>query len=77
MSKVAIVILNFNGREMLRQFLPSVLQNSASFEVIVADNGSTDDSLLFLASHFPTIKVLASPLNEGFSKGYNTALAQI
>lgn len=77
MSKVAIVILNFNGREMLRQFLPSVSQNSASFEVIVADNGSTDDSLLFLASHFPTIKVLASPLNEGFSKGYNTALAQI
>jgi GT2 family glycosyltransferase len=77
MTKIAVVILNFNGREMLKQFLPSVLQYSTPHEVIVADNGSTDDSVLFLSNNFPTVKVLASPLNEGFSKGYNTALAQI
>jgi GT2 family glycosyltransferase len=78
MLKAAVVILNYNGREMLRQFLPSVLQNTAlPYEVIVADNGSTDDSLAFLASNFPEVKVLASKENGGFSKGYNTALNQI
>lgn len=78
MLKVAVVILNYNGREMLRQFLPSVLHNTAlPYEVIVADNGSTDDSLTFLATNFPEVKVVASKENGGFSKGYNTALNQI
>lgn len=75
--KIAVVILNWNGRKMLERFLPSVVALSAPAEVVVADNGSTDDSLAFLATHYPTLRVIPFDRNYGFAEGYNRALAQI
>jgi GT2 family glycosyltransferase len=77
MAKTAVVILNFNGKHYLQQFLPGVLANSPEAEVVVADNGSTDDSLEFMAQAFPQVRCLAMPTNTGFSEGYNRALAQV
>ncbi|HLO82274.1 MAG TPA: glycosyltransferase family 2 protein [Chitinophagaceae bacterium] len=75
---VAIVILNWNGKKHLEQFLPSILSTTYSnIQVVVADNGSTDDSISFIYSNYPSIKVLRSSVNEGFAKGYNTALKQV
>lgn len=78
MDKVAIVILNWNGRRMLEQYLPSVLQYSKDeATVYVADNASTDDSLAFLEHHYPEVKRIVLDKNWGFAEGYNKALAQI
>ena len=78
MDKVAIVILNWNGRQMLEQYLPSVLQYSKDeATVYVADNDSTDDSLAFLEQHYPEVKRIRLDKNWGFAEGYNKALAQI
>src|ERR1700757_2809661 len=75
---VAIVILNWNGRRFLQQFLPSVLASAyGNKKIIVADNASTDDSVTFLQQHFPSVQIIQNPSNEGFAKGYNTALRQI
>ncbi|TXJ28221.1 MAG: glycosyltransferase family 2 protein [Chitinophagaceae bacterium] len=75
---VAIVILNWNGRRFLEQFLPSVLQTTyAKYEVIVADNSSTDDSLLFLEKEYPSVSIIRLKQNYGFAKGYNEALKQV
>jgi len=78
-SKIAIVILNWNGARLLQQFLPSVIEFSKGdfTEIIVADNGSTDDSLVVLASEFPEVKVLDLRQNYGFARGYNEALKQV
>lgn len=74
---VAIVILNYNGRNFLQKFLPYVLASSYSHrEVIVADNCSTDDSLEVL-KQFPSIKVLLLDKNYGFAEGYNQALKRV
>ena len=78
MEKVAIVILNWNGRQMLEQYLPSVLNYSKDeATVYVADNASTDDSLAFLQQHYPEVKLVVLDQNWGFAEGYNRALAQI
>ena len=77
MSKVAVVILNYNGEKFLRQFLPAVLQYSKEAEIIVADNASTDKSVSVLQQEFPSVRVLTLPENYGFCGGYNRALAQI
>ena len=77
-STVAIVILNFNGKKHLETFLPSVINTSYSnAKIIIADNGSTDDSLSFLAAHYPTITCLQRNTNEGFAGGYNWALSLV
>jgi len=76
--KVAIVILNWNGQKYLERFLPSVLSSSYSnFEIIVADNGSTDNSLAFLQTKYPAIRLIRFTENLGFAKGYNEALKQV
>lgn len=77
--KTSVVILNWNGRKLLEQFLPTVLQHTLDkdTEVVVADNGSTDDSLLFLKAHFPHVPVIALDKNYGFAEGYNRALQQV
>jgi len=78
MPKVAIVILNWNGRHYLQQFLPSVLQTTyPDFEIIVADNASSDDSISFLTKTYPQIRVIQLSENYGFAKGYNEALKQV
>lgn len=76
-NKVAVVILNWNGRSFLEKFLPVVIQYSSGAEIIVADNQSSDDSVQFLKSNFPEVTVIINAGNEGFSKGYNTALRQV
>ena len=75
----AIVILNWNGAQMLRRFLPSVVAHTpaGSARVIVADNGSTDDSLAVLAAEFPAVEVIALDQNYGFAEGYNQALRRV
>ena len=78
MEKVAIVILNWNGAAMLERFLPNVLRHSQDEAVVyVADNASTDNSLLLLEERFPEVRVLRLDRNWGFAGGYNRALAQI
>ena len=78
MPNVEIVILNWNGEEHLRRFLPSVVAAaSAGVGVVVADNGSTDGSLAVLAEEFPTVAVVRLDRNYGFAGGYNRALAQV
>ena len=77
MRKTAIVILNFNGRDYLKQFLPSVIEYSTPHEVVVIDNASTDDSLDLLNKDFPTVKVIPLPKNLGFSGGYNEGLKKV
>ena len=75
---VSIVILNWNGKNYLKQFLPALLASTYSNKkIIVADNASTDGSVDFLRHHFPQVQILVSAVNEGFAKGYNTALRQI
>jgi GT2 family glycosyltransferase len=76
--KTAIVILNFNGRRYLEQFLPFVVANTCpGAEVIVADNGSTDESVVFLKAEYPGIRVILLDRNYGFAGGYNVALEQV
>ena len=78
MPVAKIVILNWNGAEHLRRFLPSVVAAApAGVEVMVADNGSTDDSLGVLATEFPSVGVLRLEANYGFAGGYNRALKQV
>ncbi len=78
LPSVAVVILNWNGKSFLQKFLPSVLASDyENLTVIIADNASTDDSVLFLQQNFPRVKIVFNPNNEGFSKGYNTALSQV
>ena len=81
--KVAVVILNWNGEQMLRQFLPSVVEHSVlpralgEAVVYVADNGSTDGSLALLAAEFSTVRTIVFEENYGFADGYNKAFEQI
>ena len=75
--KCSVIILNWNGAEMLRTYLPSVVANTANAEVIVADNGSTDNSLDVLAHEFPTVKTILLDRNYGFAEGYNRAIDQV
>lgn len=78
LSSVAIVILNYNGKHFLEQFLPSVLQSTyTNKRIIVADNASTDQSVHWLQQYYPSIEVIQLPSNYGFAKGYNEALKQV
>ena len=76
MKKLAIVILNWNGADMMRQYLPTVLENSVG-DVIVADNASTDGSVEMLLQEFPQVPVIVLEQNFGFAEGYDRALAQL
>ena len=78
MKRTAVVILNWNGRQHLEQFLPSVVAHTPQqVRIIVADNGSTDDSVAFLAQHYPAIEIIRLERNYGFAEGYNRALEQV
>jgi GT2 family glycosyltransferase len=76
-SKLAVIILNFNGRSHLEKFIPSVIEFSKPHHIIVADNCSTDNSASLLKINFPSIEVILNHENGGFAKGYNDALKQI
>lgn len=78
LPKAAVVILNWNGRKFLEQFLPAVLATTYSnYEIIIADNGSSDDSISFLQQAYPQIRIIRLDKNYGFAKGYNEALKQV
>ena len=77
-ASVALVILNWNGKHFLEKFLPSVLASGyENLSIIVADNASSDDSISFLQKNYPSLKIIFNNVNEGFAKGYNTALKQV
>ncbi|KUY21459.1 glycosyl transferase family 2 [Elizabethkingia miricola] len=75
--KIAIAILNWNGKSWLEKFLPNVLENSQSAEVYVIDNASTDDSVSYISTYFPSVKIVINQQNHGFAGGYNEGLKQI
>ncbi len=76
--RTAVVILNWNGRKYLEQFLSPLIQySSEAAEIIVADNASNDDSIAFLETNFPSIRIIRNASNEGFARGYNLALKQV
>ncbi len=74
---LAIVILNWNGKKLLEQFLPSVVRYSPEAQLYIVDNASTDDSLDFVRTHFPEIHIVENPTNSGYAGGYNRALQHI
>lgn len=82
--EASVIILNWNGAKMLKRYLPSVVKNTPAssrkgreIEIIVADNGSTDNSLEVLAKDFPSVKTIVLDQNYGFAEGYNRAIAQV
>ncbi len=76
--KLAIVILNWNGRSLLEKFLPSVVKFSKNdADIYVADNNSTDDSISFLKNNYPEVKIIHNDINGGYAKGYNDALKHV
>ncbi len=78
MSVTKVVILNWNGEEHLKKFLPAVLANTpAGVGIVVADNGSQDGSLALLEGEFPQVEIIRLDDNYGYAEGYNRALAQI
>jgi len=79
MYRTSIVILNWNGRHFLEKYLPGVekYSNLPDVQIIVADNASTDDSLFYLETHHPNIRIIRLDENYGFAEGYNRALALV
>lgn len=79
MKKISIVILNWNGKELMEKFLPSVIEHSPLdyAEVVVADNGSSDDSVAMLQQLFPSVRLILLDKNYGFAEGYNRAIKEI
>lgn len=76
--KTAIVILNWNGAQLLEQFLPSIVTHSASeADIYVADNASTDSSVAYVKEHFPNVQIIQNTENGGYAKGYNDALQHV
>jgi GT2 family glycosyltransferase len=76
-SNITIAILNWNGLGHLKQFLPSVVENSGKARIRVVDNASTDESVAWIKSEYPKIELHILPRNQGFTGGYNTAIAEI
>ena len=78
-GKISVIVLNWNGKELLKRYLPSVVKYSVSprVEVVVADNGSTDGSIEFVAQEYPSVKILDLGKNWGFAEGYNRAVDMV
>ena len=74
---VAVVILNWNGKKLLEEFLPSVVQYSEGAIIYLADNASSDDSVSFVSERFPCVRIIQNKVNGGFAKGYNDALSSL
>ncbi len=77
MKNLAIVILNWNGKQFLSDFLPTLIKFSSEARIILADNASCDDSVGFVKVNFPNVEIVLNQQNDGFAKGYNDALKQI
>src|SRR5258708_31893885 len=77
MTNAAVVILNYNGCELLRKFLPSIIHYSAPAQIVVVDNNSSDGSSDVITNEFPGIRLIQIASNLGFCGGYNYALKRI
>lgn len=77
MKKIAVVILNWNGEKLLKQFLPSVILYSSEATIYVADNASRDGSIEILKNEFPSVKIIQNKANYGFARGYNECLEAV
>lgn len=77
MASVAILILNYNGAHHLERFLPSIISNSADCDVIVGDNGSTDNSVDLLTNNFPEVTIMELGHNYGYAEGYNQLINKV
>lgn len=75
--KIAIAILNWNGKHWLEKFLPNVINFSEEANIYVIDNASTDDSVSFVEKHFPNVEIIKNEKNTGFAGGYNEGLKHI
>ena len=77
MKKIAVVILNWNGKTLLKEFLPSVVLYSQEAYIYLADNSSTDDSIAFVKENFPEVIIIQNKENYGYAAGYNHALKEV
>lgn len=75
--KLAVAILNWNGKKLLEEFLPSVIQHTKNADIYVIDNASMDDSVPYLKANYPSVKIVQNQGNYGFAKGYNEGLKHI
>src|SRR4051812_21014724 len=75
--QVAVVILTYNGRHFLERFLPGIINHSAPHRVIVAGNGSTDDTVVYLKNKFPQVELILNGNNYGYAEGYSVALKHV
>jgi GT2 family glycosyltransferase len=75
--KVSIVVLNFNGINLLKKFIPQIIKNSNGYDIYVVDNNSSDNSISFLKKEFPEVKIIRNKDNYGYAGGYNNGLKQI
>lgn len=76
MHKAAIVILNYNGRDMLKRFLPSV-NACSTYDIVVVDNASSDGSMAYLEENYPQVDRVILTINSGYSGGYNEGLDKL
>ena len=76
-NRLAIAILNWNGKKWLEKFLPIVVQHSPEADIYIIDNASVDDSITFVENNFPSVRVIQNSKNEGFAAGYNSGLKNI
>lgn len=75
--RLAVAILNWNGKKLLEEFLPSVIQHTKNADIYVIDNASMDDSVSYLKANYPSVKIVQNLGNYGFAKGYNEGLKHI
>ena len=75
--KLSVIILNWNGKNLLKRFLPSVVEFTSNFDIYLVDNNSEDDSIEFTKNNFPDINIIKLSKNYGYSEGYNIAIKQI
>lgn len=77
MPRVSVVVVSWNGRHLLERFLPGVVRDSPGAEIVVVDNGSTDDSVVWLRTHLPDVRVIALAENRGFCGGNNAGFLDV
>ncbi|MCY4160937.1 MAG: glycosyltransferase family 2 protein [Flavobacteriaceae bacterium] len=75
--QIAIAILNYNGLDLLKQFLPQVISNSSEGNIYIIDNGSDDDSIYWIKTNYPSVKIIPLGNNFGYARGYNQGVQQI
>ena len=76
-TKIAIAVLNWNGRTWLEKFLPALVEHSNEASIFVIDNNSSDDSVIFLTNNYPNVSIIRNGNNGGYAKGYNDGLNKI